>query len=154
MRQSAFLHFLRLAAAVLAIVYLGGCASFDPRWRAADGTAKSRDATRWDGRWSSAKHHALNGGPEGGRLRCVVEKADSGRLDAHFHANFLCFSGNYSVRLEPKPRGAKMEYRGTQELPQVFGGTYWYVARITKDRFLARYDSDYDNGTFDLRRVK
>ena len=145
-----------LSSAVLAFigVWLGGCASFDPRWRAADGTEKSGYATRWDGRWTSAKHHTLNGSPEGGRLRCVLQRAEAGRLDAHFHANFLCFSGNYSVMLEPKAGGSKSEYRGTQELPDVFGGTYWYVARIEKDHFVARYDSEYDHGAFDLRRVK
>jgi hypothetical protein len=147
-------RFLQTAAGASLCLLFGACASFDPGWRAADGTAKSGYATRWDGRWTSAKHHTPSGGPESGRLRCVLARAGGGKLDAHFHANFLCFSANYSVTLEPKKGGAKSEFQGTQELPKIFGGTYWYEARITKDHFVAHYDSAYDNGAFDLRRAK
>jgi len=145
---------LRTSGVAALCLLFGACASFDPRWRAADSTAKSRYATRWDGRWISAKHHTPSGAPESGRLRCVLERAGGGKVDAHFHANFLVFSANYSVTLDPKKGGAKSEFQGTQELPKLFGGTYWYRATITKDHFLAHYDSSYDNGIFDLRRVK
>jgi len=83
----------------------------------------------------------------------VLERLKDGKVDAHFHANFLCFSGNYSVVLQPKP-GSKTDFSGTSELPQVFGGIYTYTAHLTKDRFTTRYDSVYDKGTFDLSRVK
>ena len=153
MNPSPPLRFAQTAALATLCLLFAACAAFDPRWRSADGTAKSRYATRWDGRWTSAQHHTLNGGSEGGRLRCVLERA-GGKLDAHFHANFLCFSANYNVTLEPKKGGGPSDFQGTQELPAIFGGTYWYAARITKDRFVAHYDSSYDNGTLDLRRAK
>jgi hypothetical protein len=145
---------LQTALAASFCLFFGACASFDPGWRAADGTAKTRYATRWDGRWTSAKHHTLSGGPEGGRLRCVLQRADGGKLDAHFHANFLCFSANYTMTLTPKKGGAPSDFQGTQDLPKIFGGAYRYEARVTKDHFTTHYDSSYDNGTFDLRRVK
>jgi hypothetical protein len=154
MNKSPLLRFLQTAGVASLCLLFGACASFDPRWRAADGTAKSRYATRWDGRWTSAKHRTPTGKAESGRLRCVLEHAGGGKLDAHFHANFLFFSANYSMTLEPKKGGGKSEFRGTQDLPKIFGGTYSYKARITKDHFVTHYDSSYDNGTFDLRRVK
>jgi hypothetical protein len=154
MNKRALLRVLHTAGITSLCLLFGACASFDPRWRAADGTAKSHYATRWDGRWTSTKHHAPGGGVEGGRLRCVLEHAGGGKLDAHFHANFMWFSANYSVTLEPKKGGAKSEFRGTQELPKLFGGTYWYEARVTKDHFMAHYDSSYDTGVFDLRPAK
>jgi hypothetical protein len=154
MKTPAFFRYLQAAVLASLCLFFGACASFDPRWRAADGTAKTRYATRWDGRWISAKHHTPSGRPESGRLRCVLERAPGGKVDAHFHANFLCFSANYSVTLEPKKGGPRSEFRGTQELPKIFGGTYSYEARITKDHFVAHYDSTYDTGTFDLRQAK
>jgi hypothetical protein len=154
MNARTLLPFLKTGGLASLCLLFGACASFDPRWRTADGTAKSRYATRWDGRWTSAKHHTLSGGQEGGRLRCVLERAGGGKLDAYFHANFLCFSANYSMTLKPKKGGAKSEFEGTQELPKIFGGTYRYQARITKDHFVTHYDSSYDTGTFDLRRAK
>ena len=143
----------KTAALASLCLILAGCTPFDPGWRAADGTAKSHYATRWDGTWTSARHHTLSGASEGGRLRCVLKRGSGGALDASFHANFLCFSANYTMTLKPKP-GSKSEFRGTQELPKIFGGVYWYEARITKDHFVTHYDSDYDDGVFDLRRVK
>jgi len=154
MTSSVLLRFLKTAGVASFCLLFGACASFDPQWRAADGTAKSGSATRWDGRWTSAKHKALNGEPESGRLRCVLAHARGGKLDVHFHANFLCFSANYSVTLDPKKGVAKSEFQGTQELPKIFGGTYRYEARLTKNHFVAHYDSSYDKGTFDLRPAK
>jgi len=154
MTPHLLLRFLKTGGVASLCLLFGACASFDPQWRAADGAAKSHYATRWDGRWTSAKHKALGGAPEGGRLRCVLTHARGGKLDAHFHANFLCFSANYSVTLEPKKGGSKSEFQGTQELPKLFGGAYRYQARLTKDHFVAHYDSSYDQGTFDLRPAK
>jgi hypothetical protein len=153
MKTRVPIRFLKAASAASLFLLLGACASFDPRWRAADGTAKSRYATRWDGRWISSKHRTLRG-PESGRLRCVLERAGGGKLDAYFHANFLCFSANYSMTLQPKPGGAKSEFQGTQALPKMFGGSYSYEATISRDHFVAHYDSAYDTGVFDLREVK
>jgi len=147
--------FLRLA--FLSFVMLcSACSSFDARWKAA---GAGGSATRWDGRWTSAKHVTRAGQPVGGRLRAVLEPAADDRITAHFHANWMIFSSDYTMVLEPKGRpagprrGSAREYRGTHELPKKFGGTYQYDARLAGDEFSARYTSSYDHGIFTLRRL-
>jgi hypothetical protein len=144
--MTARLSRMILAAGALA---LGACTSFDAKWNAA-----SKGATRWDGRWSSEKHHAPGGGPAGGRLRCILTEIPGAARErsAAFHANWMLFSSDYAMKLTPVP-GSRTDFRGTHELPKMFGGIYRYDARISGSRFTARYDSSYDHGTFALRRV-
>ena len=128
---------------------LAACSSFDAKWRAAQSPA-----TRWDGRWVSEKHTAPGGGPAGGRLRCVLtETGGAHALRADFHANWLLFSSNYTMTLTPV-KNSRTDFRGTHDLPAMFGGTYRYTAHIDGGRFTARYDSSHDRGTFDLTRVR
>lgn len=139
---------------------LAACSSFEAQWRA----AKS-PATRWDGRWTSAKHRTRSGGPEGGRLRCVLTEtalncfpekrpaAPAHSLCADFHANWLIFASDFTMTLTPE-KNSRTDFRGTHELPAIFGGAYRYTAHLDGDRFTARYDSTYDCGTFDLTRLR
>ena len=164
----------RLAATVsrplLAILCgaLAACSSFDAKWRAAENPATAQGRTRWEGRWTSAKHTSREGGPEGGRLRAVLTElhipagsylqpgpphGPGNPLRADFRANWLAFASSYHMTLTPVP-GARTDYRGTHELPAIFGGTYRYTARIAGDRFTARYESSYDRGTFTLQRLR
>ena len=103
--------------------------------------------------------HDAAGAPEGGRLRCVVEPAPEAQIVAHFRANWQVFVANYAVPLSPKTPahgatkpGRVAEFRGTHELPKIFGSTYRYEARIAGDHFSARYDSSYDSGKFEMTR--
>jgi hypothetical protein len=144
------------------------CSSFDAKWRAAKDDTTAHGPTRWDGRWTSEKHRTGAGEPEGGRLRCVLSEAatncfpprpgisPSKELSADFHANWSAFSANYTLLLTPVHRGPgpQTDFRGTHELPAIFGGTYRYTAHISGDHFTARYDSSYDHGTFALTRVR
>jgi hypothetical protein len=145
--------------AILAFALLAGCSSFDGKWRAAGQPGPLRAATRWDGRWTSNYHRSpAGGGAMSGRLRCVLEPVDAARMRAHFHANWLVFAGDYTVPLAvvtpPSARrsGGSIKLAGTHELPKIFGGIYRYEARITGDRFAARYSSSYDAGTFTMTR--
>ena len=142
-------------ALVLMLGLCSACSSFDRQWKHA--AAGGGGATRWDGRWTSEKHRKSDGSPEGGRLRCVLEPIEAQKLAAHFHANYLVFSANYSVTLEPVLSGPRRnksrEFRGTQQLPAAFGGTYHYEASMAGDHFTCRYTSSYDHGTFTLQRV-
>lgn len=146
------------ATVLAALVVCAGCSSFDAKWRAADGGANTHYATRWDGRWTSEHHRSLTGRPASGRLRCVLEPVDERRTRALFHANWLMFSSNYAVVLAAKTppylqkRGRPVELSGTHELPKMFGGVYRYDARISGNRFTARYTSSYDRGTFEMTR--
>ena len=146
-------------SAVIALALCAGCSSFQGKWDAVGQPGKYRQASRWDGRWTSARHRDAAGAPEGGRLRCVIEPAPAGQIVAHFRANWQVFVANYDVTLSPKTaaRGAAKpggvaEFRGAHELPKVFGGTYRYDARMAGDRFSARYDSSYDSGKFEMTR--
>lgn len=137
------------------------CSSFDAKWRAAEKSTGPHGATRWDGRWTSEKHAApAGGGPAGGRLRAVltpiVPNTSAQRIPAQradFRANWLIFASGYTMTLTPVPR-SRTDYRGTHDLPAIFGGTYRYTARLSGDRLAATYDSSYDRGTFDLTRVR
>ena len=152
---------IRFFAAAL-LVAGSGCSSFDSRWKTA--AAPNSPASRWDGRWTSEKHRAPGGdGPAGGRLRAVLTGLDpnglptqritpSTKLRADFHANWLIFASSYTVTLEPVS-GSRTDFRGTHELPKLFGGTYRYDSRLAGDRLSARYTSSYDHGTFALQRI-
>ncbi|MEP6670657.1 MAG: hypothetical protein ABJF10_15980 [Chthoniobacter sp.] len=147
-------YFLRCLLVLLASL-LSACSSFDKQWHnAAHGQG---GATRWDGHWTSGKNVYANGAFHHGRLRCVLVTLPDRSLVAHFHANWLIFSGNYDTALQPVPAGPRRrkvrEYQGTHDLPALVGGTYHYHATIEGDRFLTHYTSSYDTGTFDLRQV-
>lgn len=139
---------------VLLFGLCSACSSFEARWKTA---ATTPTATRWEGRWTSEKHRTSSGGPEGGRLRAVIEPAAGQKLTAHFRANWLLFASDYSMTLEPKGVGPRRsggrEFLGAHELPKIFGGTYRYEALLAGDRFTARYTSTYDHGSFTLQRV-
>lgn len=145
-----------LAAALGA---LSACSSFNAEWSAAGNPATAQGRTRWDGRWTSATHRTRAGAPEGGRLRCVLAPtvpasgAGGTGLRAAFRANWLAFTSDYTMEFQPV-KGSRTEFRGTHELPAIFGGTYRYTARMAGDRFTTRYDSSYDHGTFELSRVR
>ena len=134
---------------------LAACSSFEARWRAAEKPDTAGSLTRWEGRWTSEKHTEPGGAPAGGRLRCVLEPAAEEKLHALFRAHWMAFTSDYEMSLAPagSGRAARAEFRGTHELPKIFGGTYRYTAHIVGDRFSARYDSSYDLGTFTLRRL-
>ena len=139
---------------------LAACSSFEAKWRAAKDRTTAYGPTRWDGRWTSEKHRTRAGQPEGGRLRCVLTNgANAGRgggapdLRADFRADWSVFATSYTLFLTPLP-GSRTEFRGSHQLPAIFGGTYRYSAHISGDRFTARYDSSYDRGTFDLTSVR
>ena len=149
--------FARLST-VLVFAVLTGCSSFQKKWDAVGQPGKFQNASRWDGRWTSAQHKTATGAPDGGRLRCVIEPVADQQIVAHFHANWKTFAANYEVTFLPiTPRrrakpGDVIEFRGTHDLPRAFGGTYRYDARIAGDHFKAHYDSSYDSGKFEMTR--
>jgi hypothetical protein len=155
-------RYLLRPALMLVASLLAACSSFDARWNEA--AKGGNGASRWDGHWASGVRKETDGSAHGGRLRCVLKSSTAEKasklaakqtpphLDAYFHANWLIFSGNYELELDPVP-GKPHEYRGTHDLPYIFGGTYRYSATVTDDHFTASYICSYDRGIFDLRRV-
>jgi hypothetical protein len=148
-------HIFPRCVLALGLGLLTACSSFDRQWKGAgDHHGKS---SRWEGTWTSAKHKKSDGSPEGGRLRCVLEPVRDQKLAAHFHANWLVFSSNYSTTLAPVTTGPQQagvrHYQGTQMLPKMFGGVYHYDATIRGDHFICKYTSSYDHGVFTLHRA-
>lgn len=148
--------FVRLSL-VLWVGLFSGCSSFQRKWDAVGKPGRYRDASRWEGRWTSARHRNAANVPEGGRLRCVMEHRADSRILAHFHANWQLFAADYEVPFEPKRQGPRqpgeaLEFRGTHELTKLFGGTHRYEARMKGNQFSARYDSSYDSGKFEMTR--
>lgn len=149
---------LRVWTCVLLALAAGGCSTFSGRWKAAGkpqvvGAGK---VTRWEGRWTSSHHRQPWGGPAGGRLRCILEEGAGEDARAEFHANWLCFSADYSVILRRRHGGGLgkvREYAGSQALPEMFGGQYQYRARVGPERFDATYSSTYDAGIFEMTRL-
>ena len=146
--------FIRFALAALMGLF-PACSSFDSHWKNA--AKEGSQATRWDGHWTSEKHRKSDGSPEGGRLRCVLEPREGKKLEAYFHANWLIFSSNFDMMLQPVAVGPRRPnaraYEGTHLLPAMFGGTYHYQATMDDNHFTALYTSSYDHGTFALQRV-
>ena len=150
-------NLVRLPVA-FAIVVCGGCCSFQEKWDATGQPGKFEHASRWDGRWTSDRHKNAAGAAEGGQLRCVIEPVAERNVVAHFRANWKAFASDYEVTFSPVTAGRAgragevVEFRGTHDLPRMFGGTYRYDARIAGDHFSARYDSSYDSGKFEMTR--
>ncbi len=134
---------------------LSACSTFNAEWKSA-GQPGSK-ASRWDGRWTSRHHVAPGGSPMGGRLRGVFEPAENGAITAYFRANWLLFTSDYAMTLQPKagpvnPRSAIQKFTGAHDL-KAFGGLYRYEGTLDHDHFHATYDSTYDRGEFALQRI-
>jgi hypothetical protein len=156
---------LRLSLPLLAGL-LTACSSFDQRWKDAGAPRpivapvfpqQAMSPSRWDGEWRSGKNVYVNGAYHHGRLRCVLEPQPDRSLKAYFHANWLMFSGNYDLTLQPVKKAGKTgkvsEYEGTHDLPSAFGGRYQYQATISGSHFKAKYTCRIDQGVFLLHRV-
>lgn len=151
------MRILPLVSAVTALA-LSGCASFERDWKKAErqpeirSFAKSDAFTgRWDGRWTSAKHRTSKGFA-GGRLRCLLTKANDRQYEARFKANWMIFTSSYKTLLSVERRGQELRLNGEHKLTQLFGGVYRYAGKVTPSHFSATYDSAYDSGTFEMRR--
>ena len=145
----------KILCAAAVVASLSGCASSDRRWEHKAPMAADSFAGKWEGRWTSAKHHHSSG-----RLQCVLtpvarevrEKPGTSHYVAHFKAQWLAFSSSYDVRLEAQRRHGELRFHGTHELPAIFGGTYTFDESATSERFFSRYASSYDHGTFQMIR--
>jgi hypothetical protein len=135
---------------------LAACSSFEREWREA-GTVPGRDAYsgRWQGRWTSAKHRN-----SGGDLRCILVptstpgKAGDRQYQAYFKAKWLAFSASYKVPLNGRERGNTLFFAGNHRLAAVYGGVYRFEGTATRKHFSSSYDSSYDEGRFEMDRVR
>jgi hypothetical protein len=133
---------------LLFALLFAGCSSFEREWKRA-ATAPRGDvfAGRWEGQWKSEKHRGA-----GGRLRCILTKADERQYRAQFHAHWLMFASGYTALLDGERRGSELRLSGTHRLTGIGGGLYRYQGRVTPRAFTATYRSSYDDGRFQMSR--
>ena len=157
----------RLLLLVLALAH-SACSSFDRAWVIWDPQntkpvggplglpprtiPESPFDGRWSGRWTSEKHHKLNGEPLGGKLRLVLTKYDPYKYRADIRANWLIFKSDYETFLDARRHDNTLRLHGESAGVPIFGGAYRYDGRVTPRHFTMTYESRYDHGTLDLTR--
>ena len=137
------------AWALVLLLLLCGCSSFNRDWRqtAAQPTGRDSIEGRWEGSWISEVngHH--------GKLRCLLTHQTEDRYQARFRATYarvLRFS--YTVPLAFQSHEGGWEFNGEADLGKLGGGVYYYEGRVSTTNLHSTYRSKYDHGTFQLRR--
>lgn len=109
---------------------------------------------RWVGRWTSQRHRApFSREMEGGELKCVFTQIDPYRYRANFRAEWLLGASQYLAELYGKQRGETLHLKGENHVSAIFGGSYRYEGTVTPGHFTLHYDSSYDTGTFEMRKL-
>jgi hypothetical protein len=134
--------------ALLSLLLLCGCSSFNRDWRKAAHQSVAPDSIegRWEGSWISD----VNG--HNGKLRCLLIPEEAGRYRARFRATYakvLRFS--YTVPLTFHEHDTGWEFNGEADLGKL-GGAYYCEGRASLTNLFSTYRSKYDHGRFELRR--
>ena len=132
-----------------------GARVFPPK-KEAPPTPQSPFDGRWQGRWTSDRHHALfSSGASGGELRCILTRIDPYRYRANFRAEWEeIFHGEYLATLYGAQRGKTLHLRASEQVSPLCGGAYRYEGTVTPERLSLRYSSSYDEGTIEMRKVQ
>lgn len=125
-----------------------GCSSFNREWRRAGDHPPVQNSVegRWEGTWlSDADHHH-------GKLLCLMTHETNSLYKARFKATYAgILKFGYTAYFEMEPHAALgWEFNGEAKLGAF--GTYYYEGRATPTNLTSIYKSQYDNGTFNLRR--
>jgi hypothetical protein len=137
---------MRAAALFLFVAVLAtGCSSFDRAWQ--NPPAESGGiAGRWEGRWQSARTG------HNGKLRAIITRQTATQYDARFRATYRSvLTAEYGVKLNVKQRGPRSEFRGAANLG--VWGRYETTGYATRSQFRAAYQSKFDHGAFEMKRV-
>ncbi len=117
-------------------------------------TAQTAFDGRWIGRWTSNRHHKpFSSEMESGELRCVFTKIDPYRYRANFRAEWMLGASDYLAELYGQQRGGTLRLKGESVVNPIFGGKYRYEGTVTANHFKVSYDSSYDAGTFEMRKL-
>lgn len=140
------------------MVFAAGCSSYDEKFASASRNEVQHlhSEGAYSGRWTSTSHP---GG--GGDLRCILTKVDDREIRADFHATWHGLSSSHSVVLHTTPAsrkksgGAVRIFEGTSKLRTIIGaGTYSCKGTLDMEVMQACYDATYDQGTFELHRIR
>jgi hypothetical protein len=138
---------------ILLILSLSACSSYHTEWtKAASSPMPGRVTGAWQGEWASARNGAH------GRLWCIIEEHRCGVLDAHFKATWHgVFHSEHTAHLQlSHPASTKGgPFTGGATIHMFIGsGSYQCKGTVSPDRFSARYNAYYDEGSFELRRPR
>ena len=133
------------------LLTLSACTTpFERQWKEpSPARTVGRFDGKWEGVWTSQKHKDA-----GGRLRCILTEQKPNTFHAKFKADWMIFSSGYSTVFTGKNKGDGVEFTGEQNLGGLFGGIYTFKGNASPQRFFATYDSSYDTGTFEMKRVE
>ncbi|MEQ1859687.1 MAG: hypothetical protein ABMA13_07115 [Chthoniobacteraceae bacterium] len=163
---------LNLILIAAATVLLPGCVTYEREWRLWNPppakesrnfysksepppTPQSSFDGRWLGRWTSDRHRKpFSSEMEGGELRCIFTRIDPYRYRANFRAEWMLGASTYLTQLYGKQRGNTLHLHGQDQVSRIFGGIYTYDGKVTPNHFTLRYDSSYDSGTFEMRKLR
>ncbi len=130
---------------------LSACATIQEKHPGISGERPSYKAPlagSWEGRWMSDKHRNSSG-----RLHCEMAPTGPGVYRARFLAQWHVFRTGYDVTIQAQSRGGRILFEGAYSLPAIFGGEYRYRGVLKGNLMEARYDSAYDFGALEMRKV-
>lgn len=139
----------RWLLAVVALLLLTGCSSFNREWSAAGKSPTPADSMtgRWEGRWSSD----VNG--HNGALRCIISPVTNDVVRAQFRATYLKVARfSYTVPLQVTASNGVWHFCGEENLGVMAGGVYRYAGAANSTNFNATYTSKHDWGVFRMTR--
>jgi hypothetical protein len=150
-RNNACLRILAALSLLTALLFAGGCSTFNYDWHVAQQTPLPNDLQgRWQGVWVSQATGHKN------ELRCLVTKLDDATYQARFHAKYrkglLTVSFNYTVPLKVEKADDTFKFTGDADLGKLAGGLYHYDGHAAGTNFFSTYSCKYDHGTFQMTR--
>ncbi|HEX5222727.1 MAG TPA: hypothetical protein VFZ59_24440 [Verrucomicrobiae bacterium] len=138
--------------AIVCVLLLCGCCSFNRAWNKAGRTPPPADSIegRWEGRWLS-DHNGHTG-----KLRCVLTRVNGNHTHtytAYFRATYWkIFRYSYKADFPFERRDGVWHFKGSENLGWLAGGVYDYEGLVSSTNFHSTYRSKYDHGTFEMRR--
>jgi len=129
---------------------LTACGGFRSEWNNPANHSETGVVGRWQGEWKSN----VNG--HAGQLRCIVtELPEPARYYFHYHAVWAkILRASYQLECQASEVSFGVwEFEGSKDLGSVLG-TYAFDGRIEEDVFAATYSGGFDEGTFQMERVR
>ena len=141
----------RLLALCVLMLLPTGCGSFDRHWDSLEDVPAPIAGMegRWKGTWhSESTDHT-------GDLRAIIERNESGDLQARFHATYamgLTFEHTMAMT-DIERRDDVWHFSGEADLGLLAGGVYQHEGTVDGDVYFSTYTSKGDTGTFEMTRV-
>ena len=150
--RNTFLNLPAFIFLLVALIFAGGCSTFNYDWHLAEKTTPPPNDLR--GRWLGVWLSQVTGHKN--ELRCLVTKLDDATYQARFHAKYrkglLSVTFNYTVPLKVLKTNDVFNFTGDADLGSLAGGLYHYDGQAAGTNFFSTYSCKYDHGTFQMTR--